>query len=79
MQKSERSYDRNAGMITFPDLPDDVWVAGAILVTMDEEGRYSAVFRAESLDETPIVEVQEELGAMIAQSWELANMPGVEA
>lgn len=76
MQMADRRYDRNTGIITIPDLPDTHWVAGVVVVLYDGE-KYTPVFRAESLEHLPIPEIQEELGSLIAYSWEIANTPGI--
>lgn len=76
---ADRAYDRNAGFVSLPDIPDDQYIAGVVVVLMDENGEYTAVFKPESLDATPIPEVQEALGPLITQAWAMANTPGVEA
>lgn len=73
----QRSYERNLGMISTPEVPEDKWIAGVVVVTMDEEGKFSTIFKAESLDDVPTPEVQEALDGMISQAWAMANSPGV--
>jgi hypothetical protein len=72
---ADRSYERNAGYVDLPQIPDDVWIAGVIVVTMDADENFSTVFVPESLDDVPIPEVQQELGQLIVQSWSMATHP----
>lgn len=75
MAESRRSYARNSGIIAMPeDMPDDKWCIGAIAVMWDGE-RYTTVFHADG-QELPVTEIREELGSLIAHSWEVANHPG---
>jgi hypothetical protein len=74
---TDRSYDRNAGYLNLPHLPDDLFIAGAIIVTLNEDGELGATFVAESIDDVPAPEVQEELSALVRQAWHLANNPGM--
>lgn len=76
---ADRRYDRNTGYLTMPDLPDDKWVAGVVVILMDDESNYTAEFHPESLDKVPGPELQETLGQMLAGAWELANSPGIES
>jgi hypothetical protein len=69
----QRSYEMNAGYLNLPDIPDDRYIAGAIIVTIDEEGEYRTHFVAESLDEVPHEDVQETLGRWVAHAWHTAN------
>lgn len=72
---TDRSYDRNVGYVNVPQVPDDLWIAGVIVVTMDEDENFGTIFVPDSLDETPIPEVQEALGELIVQSWSMATHP----
>jgi hypothetical protein len=73
-----RAIDRNIALIALgQDFPDDVFIAGVIVVTLDQDGNYGTVFKAESLDDLPIPELQEELGHHITTAWEMANTPGI--
>lgn len=76
---ADRRYDRNTGYLNMPDIPDDKWVAGIVVILMDDDSKYSTEFRAESLDKVPGPELQETLGQMLAGAWELANTPGMES
>jgi hypothetical protein len=76
---ADRSCDRNAGFLSLTQIPEELYIAGAIIVTLDEDGNPGVHFVAESLDEVPIPEVQAELGALVTQAWSLANNPGVVA
>lgn len=75
---TERRVDRNAGFLSTSDVPDDVYIAGYVLVTLDESGEYGFIFRPESLDEVPSQEVQETLGRWLAQAFQLANERVIE-
>ncbi len=72
---ADRRYDRNVGHVDVPQVPDDLWIAGVIVVTMDEDEKFSTVFVPDSLDEVPIPEIQQELGALIAQAWSMCTHP----
>lgn len=74
-----RAIDRNIGMLDITkQVPDTHWVLGAIVVSMNEDAEVQAHFVADSLEDLPIDEVQEELGAMAKLAWELAAFDGVE-
>lgn len=68
-----RDCSRNAGFISAPEIPEDLWVAGAIIITLDENANYGFRFVAESMDEVPSPEVQETIGRWAAQAFALAN------
>lgn len=70
---------RNFGTIGFPEVPPDKWIAGAVAITLDENGNYDAVFHAQSAPHLPAIEVREELGALLTQAWSMANCPGIES
>lgn len=76
---AERRYDRNAGYLALPTIPDDKVIVGAVIVMMDDAGEYSTVYVPESLDATPAPEVQEAQGGLVAQAFELANLTGLTA
>lgn len=71
----DRNCERNAGFIATTEIPEDLWVAGAIIITIDEDGQYGARFLAESMDAVPSPEVQETIGRWAAQAFALANQP----
>lgn len=71
---AERTYDRNAGFVSLPQIPDDKFIVGVIVIMTDEDGNYSTEFIPESLVEVPSPEVQETLGGMAAQAFEIANI-----
>lgn len=71
-----RRYDRNPGLVTLPQIPDDQWIAGVVVVLYDEDGNYTTSYRAVGMDELPTPEVREELGTLITHAWEVANHPG---
>lgn len=71
----QRDCSRNAGVLSTYDVPEDLYIAGYVLVTLDEDGNYGFMFRNESLDEVPSPDVQETLGRWLAQAYELANEP----
>ena len=73
-----RDCTRNAGYLSTTQVAEDLYVAGAIIVTVTEGGELGVQFIAESLDEVPIPEVQEALGQMVTTAWRLANNPGFE-
>lgn len=75
----DRDCTKNAGFLSLNDLPEDVYVLGAVIVTMDEDGNYGLAYRSESFDNVPIPEVQESLSPLIIQAWQLANNPGIIA
>lgn len=68
---------RNLGVIAVPEVPKDRWIAGAILVTIDEDGNYSFAFHSQSAEHLPAIEIREELGALAAHAWQVANCDGV--
>lgn len=72
---ADRSYERNAGYVNLPQIPDDLWIAGVIVVTMDEDEKFSTVFVPEALDDVPHPEVQESLEPLIVQAWSMATHP----
>lgn len=75
---SDRDCTKNAGVIPASSIPEDVYIAGAIVVTMAEDGRtYGTHFIPVSLDELPDPEVQEILASTITTAWALANNPGL--
>lgn len=72
---SDRSFEHNAGFISLVNhVPDDEYIAGVVVISINDNGDYSSRFIPESLDEVPSPEVQETLGAMIAQAFEIANI-----
>lgn len=70
----QRSYEKNAGYISLPDIPDDKFIVGAVIVLMDDAGEYSSVWVPESLDAVPTNETQEVVGGMAATAFEIANL-----
>lgn len=74
---ADRNTTRSAGFVSLAEVPEDRWVAGIAVVTLNEEGGYDVIFQAESLDNVPDPEVQEILGPIIAQAWALANNSGL--
>lgn len=74
---ADRNTTRSAGFVSLAEVPEDRWVAGIAVVTLNEEGGYDVIFQAESLDSVPDPEVQEVLGPIIAQAWALANNSGL--
>ena len=74
---NRRRMDRNVGVVTFPGLPDDKWIAGAVAVMIDEHGNYSTVFKAVSAEDLPAVEIREEVGSILGHAWQMANTSGV--
>lgn len=69
-----RDCSHNAGFIALPTVPEDVFVAGVIVVTMTQDGTYGTHFVAESIDELPDVSTQLDLGAAIAEAWTVAAL-----
>ena len=69
-----RDYERNLGFISLPDLPEEVYIAGAIVVTLDEAGTYGTHFVSEDIDELPPVDVQLDLGASVSTAWAAAAL-----
>lgn len=69
-----RNCERNAGFISLHDLPEEVFVAGAIIVTIDEHGHYGTRFVSEDIDELPPADVQLDLGVSIATAWQAAAL-----
>lgn len=74
-----RDCSRNAGFVSLHDTPEEVYIAGVIVVTYDEHGNYGTRFEAESLDELPPPEVQLDLGQSIASAWAAASIASSEA
>lgn len=74
---ADRAYDKNVGFISLPEVPDNVFIAGAIIVMIDEEGEYNVAFRAESLDKVPSEELQQEIASIVRSAWAIANTPGM--
>lgn len=70
----QRSYEKNAGYISLPDIPDDKFIVGAVVILMDDAGEYSSVWVPESLDAVPTNETQEVVGGMAATAFEIANL-----
>jgi hypothetical protein len=71
---ADRRYDRNVGYLELPLIPDDKFIAGAIVILSDEEGELSTQFVAESLDMVPDVKQQEEITATVTEAWREANL-----
>ena len=71
---ADRSYERNAGFMSLPQIPDDKAIVGAVIVMMDDAGEYSSVWVPESLDGVPPSEVREVAGGYVATAFELANL-----
>lgn len=72
---TNRSYERNSGLIATSDIvADDKWVVGAVIITIDEDGAYAAVFKSEDMDGLPAPDVQETLGGFLASAFEIANL-----
>ena len=74
-----RRIDLNNGMVVDLKIPDDREIVGAFLILRDEEGRFSTYVSGEPGGiaveaRLPEPEVTLELGAHIAQAWELANL-----
>ena len=75
----QRSYDKNVGYIELPLVPDDKFIAGAIVILSDEEGNLSAQFVAESLDHVPDIDEQQRIAAAVTDAWREANLNPVTA
>lgn len=75
---TDRNYTRNPGMISVPEADDDKWIAGAVIVLLDEDGQFHCRFKNVSIDEMPVPEVQEELASWIKQAWDLSRFVGIE-
>lgn len=74
-----RATDKNNALIRLGlGFPDDVFIAGVIIVTYDNDGQYGTHFKAESLDSVPGPELQEQLSRNITTAWEIANSPGID-
>lgn len=73
-----RDYSRNLGLISLNEIPDDKWIAGAIIVLLDKDGNYTTVFKAQSLEHLPAPEIQEEIRSIVTHSWAVANVTGFE-
>ncbi len=72
---ADRRFDRNNGFISLADtIPDDVYIVGAVIVTLDEAGNYASTYIPETLDEIPAPEVREHQGPQIAEAFHLANL-----
>lgn len=72
-----RDCSHNAGFISLAAIPVEEYVAGVIVVTIDDDGEYGTHFIPESLDEVPDPEVQKELGKLVTQAWATANLSGL--
>lgn len=77
MADQERRTDRNRGIVSAPEMPDDKWVVGAFVVLMDEDNEFY-VYVKDTQDPdavaSPIDEVKIELAALVAQAYQLANI-----
>jgi hypothetical protein len=69
-----RDCTQNQGFISLPELPEEVFIAGAIIVTMTPEGKYGTHFVSESIDELPSPAVQLDLGVAVADAWQVAAL-----
>lgn len=65
----------NAGFVSIDPATSHA-VGGMVLVLVDSDGRIHTQFQAEDLDHVPHPDVQEEIGALVAQAFALANHPG---
>lgn len=80
MADTERSHERNFGMIADLDIPADRNIVASLVVLMDDEGDFSVYvskqpamfdFRTSPL---PSDEVLIELSALLAQAWQIAAL-----
>lgn len=69
------STSNNAGFVAIDPASTDT-VGGVIIVFVDGDGKIRTQFQAEDLEHTPEPSVQEEIGALVAQAFALANHPG---
>lgn len=75
----QRDCSRNQGFVALGDVPEEVWVAGVIVVVMNEDGSFGTRFQAEDLDELPATEVQMDLGKAVAEAWATAQLTSASA
>lgn len=74
-----RDCTRNAGYVSTSDVSEDVYVMGAIVVTMTEDGRFGTHFVSEDMTEMPDVETQLDLGSTVAAAWAAASTAEADA
>lgn len=73
-----RDTTKNAGYLSLDMIPEDLTVVGAVIVLMDDAGNYSSMHVPESLDALPTLDEQIDHGDIIARSFELANLTGLD-
>lgn len=71
-----RDCTMNAGFVSLADVPEDVFIAGVIVVTQTKEGFFGTQFVAVDVDEIPTTEAQLDLGSRIAAAWAAASPAG---
>jgi hypothetical protein len=74
-----RDCTRNAGFVSLAEVPEDLFIAGVIVVTMTEDGHFGTRFVSEDIDELPNIEVQLDLGSTVAAAWAAASTAEADA
>jgi len=80
----KRNTEYNHGIVLDRDMPDDKYIAGAVVILMDDAGEFTAHFvhqrtmfhwRTAPL---PSPEVREDLGSLLATAWNIASLTTTE-
>lgn len=75
----EATTFNNSGLVTVSDIvKPDQYIGGTVLITVNPDGTFGAVFKAVSLDHAPDPAIQAELAPLLIQAWKTANNPGFE-
>lgn len=70
---STRSYERNLGYVSCPNVDDHKWIVGAVIVLVDENGEVTTRWQSEDWDWVPDIDHQRRLGVEISHAFVEAN------
>lgn len=73
----DRSYAKNLGFLSLPEIPEDRYIVGAVIVMIDDAGEYSSQLVPVDLDAVPEPDTQKVVGGYVAQAFEIANLTGL--
>ncbi|MGO1566495.1 MAG: hypothetical protein ACTHXC_00595 [Brachybacterium sp.] len=70
----KQSGVRNWGIINLPGGEEDKWIAGAAVTYVDQDNVRTTKFVPIEHQEAPHPDVQESVGRILNQAWELADI-----